>query len=73
MLDAIAWLMAKEGVTAEPSGAATTAAYRKVRLKPDATYARAGTSVLLVTGCNIAPDVTALLRDRTRRDRDRPL
>ena len=30
-------------------------------------------TVLLVTGCNIAPDVTALLRDRMRRDRDRSL
>jgi len=91
MLDAIAWLKAKEGVTAEPSGAATTAAYRKVRLKPDATcdpvrlkpdttdvrsvrlQADRGATVLLVTGCNIAPDVTALLRDRMPRDRDRPL
>src|SRR5438552_13311011 len=40
MLDAIAWLMTKEGVTAEPSGAAATAAYRKVRLKPGTTDGR---------------------------------
>jgi len=79
MLDAIAWLMTNEGVTAEPSGAAATAAYRKVRLKPDTTDGRSvrlqadrgGATVLLVTGCNIAPDVTALLRDRMPRDRDR--
>jgi threonine dehydratase len=89
MLDAIEWLMTKEGVTAEPSGAAATAAFLQewVRLKPDTTettdtgrvrppidigsvrlQADPGTSVLLVTGCNIAPEVTALLRDRQRRD-----
>jgi len=95
MLDAIEWLMTKEGVTAEASGAAATAAFMKVRLKPDATYdsvrlkpdatydrdagvrgvrlqADRGATVLLVTGCNIAPDVTALLRGRTRRGPDRP-
>jgi threonine dehydratase len=101
MLDAIEWLMTKEGVPAEPSGAAATAAFMKVRLtasakaaaakkpdttydqKPDTTYdhtadgrgvrlqADRGTSVVLVTGCNVAPSVTALLRDRMRRGPDR--
>jgi len=84
MFDAIDWLMTKEGVTAEPSGAAATAAFMQVRLKPDTTdtgrdrhqgdpgsvrlQADRGNSVLLVTGCNIAPEVTAMLRDRKRRD-----
>jgi len=66
MLDAIEWLMTKEGVTAEPSGAAAAAAFMQVSLQ-----AERGATVLLVTGCNIAPEVTATLRDRRLRDRDR--
>jgi len=50
MTDAIALLYSLEGVLAEPAGAAATAALRK---HPD----RVGTSVVLVTGGNIAPDL----------------
>ena len=50
MLDAIARLLFEEEVTAEPAGAAATAAWLK---SGDA----ARTSVALVTGANIAPDV----------------
>jgi threonine dehydratase len=55
MLDAIARLHAHEGVTAEPAGAAATAAWLKRR---DPYRA----SVVLVTGGNIAPDVMAIVR-----------
>ncbi len=75
MLDAIEWLMTKEGVTAEPSGAAATAALLKTLESRGPTCDPPGDAnghtVLLVTGCNIAPDVTASLRDRTRRGPDR--
>ena len=52
MLDAIRHLRQHEGITAEPAGAAATAAFRK-------DSAAAAVSVLLVTGRNIAPDVAA--------------
>ena len=48
MLSAIALLQTREQVIAEPAGAAATAAFLKRR-------DTAATSVLLVTGCNIAP------------------
>ena len=50
ILAAITWLLAREQVTAEPAGAAATAAFRQ-------DNPPAGTFVLLVTGANIAPDV----------------
>jgi len=50
MLSAIKVLMAHEHVTAEPAGAAATAAF----LRDDP---QTGTFALLVTGANIAPDV----------------
>lgn len=53
MTDAIALLYSREGVLAEPAGAAATAALLK---HPD----RSGTSVVLVTGSNIAPDLMPL-------------
>ena len=57
MFAAIEWLDAREQVIAEPAGAAATAAFLKHR---DGDVGRvlqdpAHTSVLLVTGCNIAP------------------
>jgi threonine dehydratase len=55
MLAAIARLLAEEGVTAEPAGAAATAAWLK-RRDPYRT------SVALVTGKNIAPDVMETVR-----------
>ena len=55
MLDAIARLLKGERVTAEPAGAAATAAWLK-RREP------ARTSVALVTGQNIAPDVLDVVR-----------
>jgi threonine dehydratase len=69
MLAAIEWLDAREQVVAEPAGAAATAAFLggpkttrptspsvgRVRLDP----AHARTTVLLVTGRNIAPAITA--------------
>jgi threonine dehydratase len=69
MLRAIDWLMMREHVIAEPSGAAATAAFLKeVRLKADGTYdASAGPSVLLVTGGNIAPETTASVDALRRR------
>ena len=57
MFAAIEWLEAREQVIAEPAGAAATAAFLKHRdgdvgrALPDPAH----TSVLLVTGCNIAP------------------
>ena len=61
MLDAIVWLEAREQVIAEPAGAAATAAFRHSggRVLPDP--ARPRTTVLLVTGRNISPDVSARL------------
>jgi threonine dehydratase len=62
MLDAIAWLRDREEVIAEPAGAAATAAFRQSasrRRRSDAT----STTVLLVTGCNIAP---APFRDKAQ-------
>ena len=50
MLDAIVWLHEREGLVAEPAGAASVAALQK-------DQARAGTSVALVTGRNLSPDV----------------
>ena len=55
MLAAIALLHEHEHVTAEPAGAAATAAW----LKRGDPY---GTSVALVTGANIAPDVMEIVR-----------
>ena len=55
MLDAIARLHAQEDVTAEPAGAAATAAWLK-RRDPYRTC------VVLVTGRNIAPDVMEMVR-----------
>ena len=50
MLDAIVWLRAHDGLVAEPAAAASVAALRKDEARP-------GTSVALVTGRNLAPDV----------------
>jgi threonine dehydratase len=50
MTDAMALLYSREGVLAEPAGAAATAALWK---HPD----RRGTTVILVTGGNVAPDL----------------
>ena len=50
MRDAIVWLREREGLIAEPAAAASVAALQK-----DQT--RSGTSVALVTGRNIAPDL----------------
>jgi threonine dehydratase len=58
LLAAIAWLDAREGVIAEPAGAAATAALLKRR-------DRARTAVALVTGANIAPDVLEAARRRS--------
>lgn len=55
LMGAIGHLLKHEGVTAEPAAAASTAAFLKDSHPP-------ATSVLLVTGCNIAPDVLKLLR-----------
>jgi len=55
MLDAIARLLFDEGVTAEPAGAAATAAWLKLRDPSPA-------AVALVTGGNIAPDVLETVR-----------
>jgi len=54
MLGAIRFLHEEEKVTAEPAGAATTAAFRKTA----PSYANQ-TVVLLVTGSNIPPDLLA--------------
>ena len=54
MLAAIRHLRNREGLLAEPSGAAATAAYMKDR-SPGVT------NVLLVTGCNISPGVESRL------------
>jgi threonine dehydratase len=63
MLDAMDWLETREGVIAEPSGAAATAAYvREPGRDQDPT-------VLLVTGANVSPDATALLTARRQRAR----
>jgi threonine dehydratase len=56
MLATIALLDRRDGVVAEPAAAAATAAYLQ---QP----ANAGTSVALVTGCNIAPEVRARLAE----------
>jgi threonine dehydratase len=66
MLDAIEWLAAREGVQAEPSGAATTAAWLQSDSRSDG-----GPAVLLVTGGNISLDTTALLNVRRQIARDR--
>jgi threonine dehydratase len=67
MLGAIEWLLAREQVTAEPAGAAATAAFlADVRTKSDVADAGRVT-VLLVTGANMAPEVTALVDARRRR------
>jgi threonine dehydratase len=50
MMDAMALLHAREGIVAEPAAAAATAALLK---RPDS----GGTTAVLVTGGNIAPDL----------------
>jgi threonine dehydratase len=50
MLDAIIWLREREGLQAEPAAAASVAALQK-------DHTRSGTSVALVTGRNLAPDL----------------
>ena len=52
LLGAIGHLLKREGVTAEPAGAAATAAYLK--------DPQPATSVLLVTGANISPEILRL-------------
>jgi len=59
MLEAIARLLFDEGVTAEPAGAAATAAWLKLRDPSPA-------AVALVTGGNIAPDVLETVRREFR-------
>jgi threonine dehydratase len=54
LVAAIEWLMTREGVVAEPAGAAATAA-----LLSD--NPRSGTIVVLVTGANLAPAVLRLV------------
>lgn len=58
LLDAIALLDSRESIVAEPAAAAATAALLK---RPDST----GTSVVLVTGGNIAPDLKPPPRSST--------
>jgi threonine dehydratase len=53
LLAAIRHLRAREGITAEPAAAAATAAFMK--------DPQPATSVLLVTGCNISPEVRSRL------------
>ena len=75
MLAAMAWLTAREKVTAEPAGSAATAAYlteigldaAKVGLKTNARSQRTRASVLLVTGGNVAPEITASVDALRRR------
>ena len=55
LLAAMRDLHSREGIVAEPAGAAATAAYLKDRSAPAVT-------VLLVTGRNVAPDVAARAR-----------
>jgi threonine dehydratase len=50
LLDAIGWLLFHEHLVAEPAAAATVAAFLKHKREE-------GTPVLLITGCNLAPDV----------------
>lgn len=69
MLDAIAWLSAREAVDAEPSGAAATAAFLQRQARPPQRHGASDDQdvVLLVTGGNISPETTALLNARRRR------
>ncbi len=53
--DAIELLHSREGVIAEPAGAAATAALLK-------HHDRTGTNVVLVTGCNIAPHLAPAIK-----------
>jgi threonine dehydratase len=57
MLEALAWLMTKERLIAEPSGAATTAALLAEPRIPNPDSRTTGPIVLLVTGSNISPAV----------------
>lgn len=52
LIEAIALLRSREQILAEPAGAAATAALLKQE-------GRAGTIVVLVTGCNIAPSIVS--------------
>jgi threonine dehydratase len=54
LLAAIRHLHMREGILAEPAGAATTAAFIK-------DTARAAVNALLVTGCNLAPELQSAL------------
>ena len=56
MLGAIAHLYKKEGVLAEPAGAAAAAAFIASRSSPSAAHG-GDCVVLLVTGANISEDV----------------
>jgi threonine synthase len=68
MLRAIEWLETREGVNAEPAGAAATAAaIAEFGMTADTDVTSGGPSVLLVTGGNIAPETTALVDALRRR------
>ena len=64
MLDAMTWLIAREHVGAEPAGAAATAAYLK-EWRAGSTGG-GSVAVVLVTGCNTAPQVAAVIDARRR-------
>ena len=65
MLDAMTWLIQREQVSAEPAGAAATAAYLK-ELRAGPTDGGGSVTVVLITGCNIAPQVAAAIDARRR-------
>jgi threonine dehydratase len=76
MLDAIEWLMTREGVQAEPAGAAATAAFLQRAGSDSRTSANGsapGPTVLLVTGANLSAETTALLDARRLRAPAPPL
>ena len=52
MIAAVGHLLVKERLVAEPSGAATVAAF-----VADAPEARPEHAVLLITGCNVTPEI----------------
>lgn len=61
MLDAMRWLAANERVVAEPAGAAPVAAI----LQAPRTFT--GPVVALITGSNVAPDVSGVLNGLSRK------